>query len=60
MMLRVRSKVLLHVPSYDFYDTTLSIEQQRRHMINEVSYFADVVIVEVSSRKQAAVEHTKS
>ena len=31
--LRVRAKVLLHVWSYDFYDTTLSTEYQRRHMI---------------------------
>ena len=34
MTLRVRAKVLSHVWSYDFYDMPLSIEQQRRHMIN--------------------------
>ena len=32
MTLRIRTKVLLHVWSYDFYDTTLSTEKQRRHM----------------------------
>ena len=34
MTLRIHAKVLLHVWSYDFYDMTLSTEQQRRHMIN--------------------------
>ena len=34
MTLRLRAKVLLHVWSYDFYDTTLSIEYHWRHMIN--------------------------
>ena len=29
----VRAKMLLHVWSYVFYDTTLFTEQQRRHMI---------------------------
>ena len=33
MTLPVRAKMLLHVSLYDFYDTTLSIEKQRRHMI---------------------------
>ena len=31
MTLHVRPKVLLHVRSYDFYDTTLSTELQGRH-----------------------------
>ena len=31
--LRVPAKVLLHVWSYDFNDTTLSTELQRRHII---------------------------
>ena len=30
-----RTKVLIHVWSYDFYDMTLSTGKQRRHMINE-------------------------
>ena len=34
MTLRIPAKVLLHVWSYDFYDMTLSIGKQRRHMIN--------------------------
>ena len=33
MTLLVHTKVLLHVWSYDFYDSTLSTELQRRHMI---------------------------
>ena len=33
MTLCVRAKVLFHVWSYDFYDTTLSTELQRRHVI---------------------------
>ena len=36
MTLRVRAEVLLHVWSYDFYDTMLFTELQRRHMINRV------------------------
>ena len=34
MTLRLRAKVLLHVWSYDFYNTTFSTGKQRRHMIN--------------------------
>ena len=34
MTLRIPTKVLLHVWSYDFYDMTLSTGKQRRHMIN--------------------------
>ena len=34
MTLRIPAKVLIHVWSYDFYDMTLSIGKQRRHMIN--------------------------
>ena len=37
MMLRVRAKVLLHAWSYDFYDTTLSTEKQRCHIIKFVN-----------------------
>ena len=33
MTLRLRAEVLLHVWSYDFYDKTVSTEEQRRHMI---------------------------
>ena len=33
MTLRLRAKVLLQVWAYDFYDTTLSTEKQRRHMV---------------------------
>ena len=36
MTLGIHAKVLLHMWSYDFYDTTLSTELQRRHMINVV------------------------
>ena len=39
MTLRERAKELLHVWSYDFYDTTLSTEKQRRHMINQIICF---------------------
>ena len=31
MTLRLCAKVLLHVWSYDFYDMTLSTEEQQRH-----------------------------
>ena len=34
MTLRIPTKVLLHVWSYDFYDMKLSTGKQRRHMIN--------------------------
>ena len=34
MTLRIPTKVLIHVWSYDFYDMTLSTGKQRRHMIN--------------------------
>ena len=37
MTLRVRAKALLRVWSYDFYDTTLSTELQRRHMIYAIT-----------------------
>ena len=39
MTLRLRAEVLLHMWSYDFYDMTLSIEHQRRHMINPFMEF---------------------
>ena len=35
-MLRLRTKVLLHMWSYDFHDTTLSTEWQQRHMIKNI------------------------
>ena len=35
MTLRILTKVLLQVWSYDFYDMTLSTGKQRRHMIND-------------------------
>ena len=34
MTLGMRPKVLLHVWSCDFYDMTLSTEEQRRHVKN--------------------------
>ena len=34
MALRVGAKVFLHVSSCNFYDTALSTEQQRHHMVN--------------------------
>ena len=34
-VLRIPAKVLIHVCSYDFYDTTLSTGKQRRHMITQ-------------------------
>ena len=43
MTLRVRAKVLLHELSNDFYNTTLSTEEQR-HMMNEY-----IVLLEISS-----------
>ena len=33
MTLRASNQVLCNVWSYDFYDTTLATEKQRRHMI---------------------------
>ena len=35
---RITAKVLIHVCSYDFYDTTLSTGKQRRHMITQFYY----------------------
>ena len=44
--LRIRAKVLWHVWSYDFYDTTLSTEKVRRHMIKCYNiYFCDFIII---------------
>ena len=43
--LRVRAKVLLHVWSYDLYDTTLSTEQQRRHAMNLFIYFLIFIFI---------------
>ena len=53
MTLRKRAKVLLHVYSYDFYDTTLSTEKQHRHMINVNSKFNRVYCT-LMRRKEVA------
>ena len=34
MTLRIHVKVFLHVRSYEFYEITLSTEEERRNMIN--------------------------
>ena len=39
MALRISAKVLIHVWAYNFYDMTLSIGKQRRHMIKPYNTF---------------------
>ena len=52
MTLRVRAKVLLHVWSYDFYDMTLSTEEQRRHVMksNPISHPQNHKVINVPER----------
>ena len=42
MTLHIPEKMLLHVWSYDFYDTTLSTEKRRRHMIKKATCHSQV------------------
>ena len=42
MTLRVRTKVLLHVWPYNFYDTTLSTEEQRCHIYRLLNFFGNI------------------
>ena len=47
------AKVLLHVWSYDFYDTTLSTEKQRRHVINiTINVTSKWHILEITTENQ--------
>ena len=55
MTLPVRAKVLLPVWSYDFYDTTLFIEYQRRNVIKKffsgLRYIELIPVFEINSSK---------
>ena len=61
MTLRLRAKVLLHVWSYDFYDMTLSIEEQRCHVIRTFNITVSIplthLFINSSSRSFKYIEN---
>ena len=51
MTLHVRAKMLCNVWSYDFYDMTLSTEEQRHFMIN-IRFYSSVVCYTRQKKKK--------
>ena len=56
--LHIRAKMLLHVRSYDCYDSTLSTEKQRRNMINHItSFYVDLMLFWIEDRLKSSLQN---